>query len=92
MRYDAHYVDRDGHRHVHGANLGVSRTAYLAAGGFRDLIVGEDVALVASLMESGARIAWTAAPRVETSARRQSRACLGFGAFLIEIGGPPLTT
>jgi len=27
-----HYQNRDGHRHIHGANLGVSANAYLATG------------------------------------------------------------
>ena len=31
------YHDVDGHRHIHGANLGVSAAAYLRAGGFLPL-------------------------------------------------------
>ena len=31
------YTDADGHRHIHGANLGVSAAAYLLAGGFAPL-------------------------------------------------------
>jgi len=33
--FQATYTDRDGHRHIHGANLGVSAQAYLRAGGFQ---------------------------------------------------------
>jgi hypothetical protein len=73
------YVDADGHRHVHGANLGVSAEAYRRAGGFPPLTCSEDVALVDRLIATGARIAWSAAPRVITSARRFWRhaRCMG---------------
>lgn len=77
-----HYVDADGHRHVHGANLGVSAEAYLRAGGFPPLKCSEDVALVDQLIATGARIAWSAAPRVVTSARSESHARGGFGDTL----------
>jgi glycosyltransferase involved in cell wall biosynthesis len=76
------YVDVDGHRHVHGANLGVSAEAYLRAGGFPPLACSEDVALVDRLIESGAHIAWSAAPRVITSARSATRSRGGFGDTL----------
>lgn len=76
------YSDKEGHRHVHGANFGVSAAAYLAVGGFAALASSEDVALVAALEKSGARVAWSAAPRVVTSARRHGRAPLGFAAAL----------
>ncbi len=32
--YLARYTDADGHRHVHGANLGLTAAAYLRVGGF----------------------------------------------------------
>jgi glycosyltransferase involved in cell wall biosynthesis len=83
--YDATYTDADGHRHIHGANLGVSAPAYRAVGGFRPLESSEDVALVEALERHGAKIAWSAAPRVFTSARRVFRAPLGFGATLLRI-------
>lgn len=89
-RYHAGYTDQPGHRHVHGANLGVSAQAYAAAGGFADLRTGEDVALVQALERSGARIAWTNAPRVATSARKQFRAPGGFGAHLAGLVVPAL--
>lgn len=72
----------DGHRHVHGANLGVSAAAYCAAGGFAALSTGEDVALVEALHANRARIAWRAQPSVATSARRTARAPSGFSGFL----------
>ena len=39
------YKDRDGHRYIHGANLGVCAHAYQRAGGFVPLQSSEDVAL-----------------------------------------------
>ncbi len=83
--YDATYTDADGHRHIHGANLGISAKAYQQAGGFQALESSEDVALVDSLRASGASIAWSAAPRVFTSARRVFRAPGDFGATLARI-------
>lgn len=79
------YHDVDGHRHIHGANLGVSAAAYVRAGGFPALSCSEDVALVAALQASGARIAWSAAPRVQTSARSDARARGGFGDTLLAV-------
>jgi glycosyltransferase involved in cell wall biosynthesis len=81
-RLGAFYTDADGHRHIHGANLGVSAKAYRRVGGFRALASSEDVALVNALRDSGATIAWSAAPRVVTSARPHFRAPGGFGATL----------
>lgn len=83
--FAATYTDRDGHRHIHGANLGVSAAAYRRAGGFRFLAANEDVALVQVLKQNGARIAWSAAPRVTTSARKSFRTPTGFGETLMQI-------
>ncbi len=79
------YHEMDGHRHIHGANLGVSAEAYERAGGFQPLACREDVALVEALQASGARIAWSAAPRVTTSARADARARGGFGDTLLAV-------
>ncbi len=84
--HEATYVDADGHRHIHGANLGVAAAAYRGVGGFRALQSSEDVALVKALSDSGASIAWSAAPRVVTSARRHYRAPGGFGETLARVG------
>ena len=83
--FDDHYCDADGHRHIHGANMGVSARAYRRAGGFAPLRCSEDVALVNALERSGARIAWSASPRVWTSARPQARARGGFGDTLLAM-------
>ncbi|MDP9895913.1 glycosyltransferase involved in cell wall biosynthesis [Variovorax boronicumulans] len=80
-----HYVDADGHRHVHGANLGVATEAYCRVGGFEPLACSEDAALVDALEASGARIAWSTGPRVTTSARTDARARGGFGDTLLAM-------
>jgi hypothetical protein len=81
------YQDRDGHRHIHGANLGVSADAYRAAGGFAAVPCHEDVLLVQALERIGARFAWSAQPRVFTSARTDARARGGFGDTLLTMLG-----
>lgn len=91
-QHEASYTDADGHRHIHGANLGVSTPAYLRAGGFQPLASSEDVALVEALQTSGASIAWSALPRVVTSARRAFRAPRGFGETLLRVERELLTT
>ncbi len=83
--FAATYFDVDGHRHIHGANLGVCARAYRRAGGFPALASSEDVALVRALEAAGAHIAWSAAPRVCTSARKRYRAPDGFGATLVRV-------
>lgn len=82
QRFEALYTDADGHRHIHGANLGICALAYVRAGGFPALACSEDVALVQALEAAGANIAWSAAPRVVTSARVESKARGGFGDAL----------
>jgi glycosyltransferase involved in cell wall biosynthesis len=79
------YTDADNHRHIHGANLGVSARAYVRAGGFPPLETSEDVALVEALIAEGVNIAWSASPRVVTSARTDFRAKKGFGATLVDV-------
>ncbi|RYG09920.1 MAG: glycosyltransferase family 2 protein [Burkholderiales bacterium] len=83
--FEKTYADRDGHNHVHGANLGVSASAYQRAGGFPSLNSGEDHALVRALKKNGAGIAWSCKPRVATSVRSDFRAPGGFGAMLEKI-------
>jgi hypothetical protein len=83
--FDGFYQDRDGHRHIHGANLGVSADAYRAVGGFEDVPCHEDVLLVRALEGIGARFAWSAQPRVFTSARIDARARGGFGDTLLRM-------
>ena len=82
IRYHQGYTAADGHRHIHGANLGVSAEAYERAGGFEALACDEDVQLVRQLERCGATIAWSHRPQVMTSSRLDSRAQGGFGDFL----------
>ncbi|WGV20256.1 glycosyltransferase [Pseudomonas putida] len=83
--YHSRYHAREGHRHVHGANLGVCADAYNRVGGFKPLAAHEDVQLVSDLQASGAQIVWTARHSVVTSSRRDSRARGGFGDYLVGL-------
>lgn len=78
--------EMESHPHVHGANLGVRASAYLAAGGFQALPTGEDHALAAALEAAGRPILSSTDLAVETSARRQARAPHGFGYRLASLG------
>lgn len=80
--FESSYADHNEHRHVHGANLGISAWHYRQAGGFEPRTCGEDQALVDRLSAQGAHIAWSALPRVSTSARPYSRVDGGFAAAL----------
>lgn len=78
-----------GHRHVHGANLGIDARAYQRIGGFTALACSEDQALVDRLALGGCRIAWSALPRVTTSARPYSRVEGGFATALRSFDATP---
>lgn len=83
--YLAHYQDKMGHRHIHGANLSFSSKTYLAAGGFEALACHEDVALVKKFEAQGFYITWSNRVRVTTSSRLEARAAEGFAAFLADL-------
>lgn len=83
--YVAHYQDRMGHRHIHGANLSFSSDAYLAVGGFSPSHCHEDVDLVKKFESQGYAIIWSNRVRVVTSSRLQARATEGFAAFLANL-------
>lgn len=83
--YLSRYQAREGHRHIHGANLGVSAQAYQRIGGFQPLAAHEDVQLVRDLEALGVPISWTARHSVATSSRRDSRAREGFGDYLAAL-------
>ncbi|HEY5438633.1 MAG TPA: glycosyltransferase [Acidimicrobiales bacterium] len=87
-RYARRYIARDGHPHVHGANLGLSARALLTVGGFPPLSLAEDHALVAALIEHNFQICRSATAPVTTSARRDWRAPDGFGALLNSMDEP----
>jgi glycosyltransferase involved in cell wall biosynthesis len=81
--FEKHYAFGTGpHPHVHGANLGIRASAYLAAGGFRPLRTAEDHALLAATTEAGCPVLQASDISVETSARRQARAPGGFSHLL----------
>lgn len=88
-RVREHYLNlyqfKDEHRHVHGANLGVSAQAYRRAGGFQPLPSHEDVCVVADLERTGARIAWTSSNPAVTSARTDYKCREGFGEYLANL-------
>ena len=81
--FQARYEFGDGpHPHVHGANLGIRASAYLAAGGFRSLRTAEDHALLAAATEAGCAVLQAGDITVRTSARRLARAPGGFSHLL----------
>ncbi|WP_198954729.1 glycosyltransferase family 2 protein [Kineosporia sp. R_H_3] len=86
--YAAGYRGGDVHAHVHGANLGVRGSAYLAAGGFPALACHEDVVLVDALVAGGAHVVATGHAAVRTSARARGRAPEGFSGHLRGLALP----
>ena len=76
------------HSHVHGANLGIRASAYLATGGFTPLRTAEDHALVAAAARAGCPVLRAGDITVQTSARRQARAPLGFSHLLRTLAPP----
>ena len=81
--FEALYQYGEGpHPHVHGANLGIRASAYLAVGGFQSLRTAEDHALLAAATEAGCPVLQASDISVQTSARRQARAPRGFSYLL----------
>jgi glycosyltransferase involved in cell wall biosynthesis len=71
-----------GHPHVYGANLGLTKAAYLESGGIAGIDSGEDHALWDALKGKGCRALHVPDVRVATSTRREGRAPDGFSALL----------
>lgn len=84
-RWRATYDGTDGHRHVHGANVGMRADVYVETGGFSGLAVDEDVAIVTSMR--GHRIVRTGSIPVLTSGRSSGRCPGGFADFITALGG-----
>jgi hypothetical protein len=84
-------LHRRGAWHVHGANLGVRLSAYLAAGGFPAVRTHEDVHLVEAVRRLGRSIVVGEDP-VVTSSRLAARAPDGFAHFLARLTSGHLTT
>lgn len=78
---------REGHGHVHGANLGVRAAAYLDAGGFPAVGLHEDVGLVGRVRDAGRAWVATDRVRVRTSGRSSSRVQGGFAGYLADLAG-----
>ena len=88
--FAAMYESGEGpHRHVHGANLGIRASAYLAAGGFPSLPTAEDHALLTAATEAGSRVLRAGDITVETSSRRHARAPRGFSHVLRALAREP---
>ena len=91
--FAARYGPGEGpHPHVHGANIGIRASAYLAAGGFRALATAEDHDLLAAVTRIGRPVLRAADITVQTSARRQARAPRGFGHLLRTLAAQPAPT
>lgn len=80
---------REEHPYVHGANLGVRASTYLAAGGYPHLPAHEDVALAAALRAHTDRWVATDRMRVRSSARPLGRCEGGFAAYLSDLSELP---
>jgi len=79
----SYQLDGDDHAHVHGANIGMSATAYAAVGGWCvHTVIGEDHALWNASKEVGHRMRQTTSLRVVTSGRTRSRVHGGFATGL----------
>jgi glycosyltransferase involved in cell wall biosynthesis len=76
---------RDGHPHVHGANLGIRLSTYVDCGGFEPVAVHEDVRLVERIRRSGAACVATSAVHVRTSGRTRGRTVGGFADYLAAV-------
>lgn len=68
--------------HVHGANLGMRASVYLAAGGFAPIAEHEDVDLVARSRALGAAVTASDRADVLTSGRTEGRTPGGYAGFL----------
>ncbi|MBD5784784.1 glycosyltransferase [Cellulosimicrobium terreum] len=78
------HVPGQANGHVHGANLGVRRSTYDAAGGFATVAEHEDVGLVHAARLAGARVVADAQAEVLTSARLVGRTPGGYARHLRE--------
>lgn len=79
---------RDGHPHVHGANLGVRASRYVEVSGFPAVALHEDVLLVQAVKATGAPWIATDATRVRTAGRLDGRVTGGFATYLRDLADP----
>lgn len=84
-------VDEASHAHVHGANVGVRASAYLAVGGFAPVSAHEDVLLTRAVARlPGASVVPSVAVPVATSDRVRGRVPDGVSADLRRLAAPGL--
>jgi glycosyltransferase involved in cell wall biosynthesis len=91
-RYQALMAQRGeglGHSHVYGANLGLTMSSYVAAGGIPTMSTGEDHALLDGVRHSGGNVVHVDDVVVATSTRREARASGGFADLLRSLSGTP---
>ena len=81
-RWMSQYHLRDGHPHVHGANMGVRVGIYRRAGGFPPIAEHEDVLLAHRIRSLGGLVVSAAAHPVVTSARVDGRTPGGVAGYL----------
>ena len=79
------HITATSHGHVHGANLGVSVSAYTSVGGFAPVRCGEDQDLWARLGAAGYRLLADKHSVVTTSSRAIGRADGGFASYMREL-------
>jgi hypothetical protein len=82
--WEAQHTPGIANGHVHGANLGISASTYIAAGGFQRMVEHEDVDLVTRAEARQARVHATAACEVLTSGRQIGRTLGGYARHLAE--------
>ncbi|MEK4243463.1 glycosyltransferase [Janibacter sp. FSL W8-0316] len=85
MEWRARHHLVEGHPHVHGANLGLRASTYLAIGGFRAMASDEDVDLVRRIRAHTPSWVATDTVRVSSSARRTGRCHGGFAEYLTDL-------
>lgn len=76
---------REGHHHIHGANLGIRADVFTRLGGFKDQGLHEDRDLVTRARALGVPVVATDSCRVKTSGRLQGRVSGGFADFLATL-------
>jgi cellulose synthase/poly-beta-1,6-N-acetylglucosamine synthase-like glycosyltransferase len=87
-RYERYVRDLgsgQGHRHIHGANLGVAAHWWERVGGFPPVASGEDHAIWVRLQNAGAHLLGVTDLGVTTSSRRHGRAPNGLAHLLTAI-------
>ncbi len=84
-RWRSRYHLKDGHSHVHGANMGIRTAMYRRAGGFPPVAEHEDVVLAGHIGRLGGRVVSTARSPVLTSGRTDGRTPGGVAGYLRSI-------